>query len=145
MNLSKESRLVAGITLLTIPTIEYGGSFLLNSLTDPMYVANPLRHDLFRAGHAHAGVLVILSLILQPLIDQAILPSALKWIARLGAPLAAVLVSAGFFLSALSPSTLQPGRAIALVYLGAVLIAFCVLSTGVGLIRSSTRGAQRLS
>jgi hypothetical protein len=35
MNLSKESRLVAGITLLTIPTIDYGGSFLLNSLTDP--------------------------------------------------------------------------------------------------------------
>lgn len=136
MHLSKESRLVAGITLLTIPTIEYGGSFLLTSLMDPVYMANALRHDLFRAGHAHAGVLVILSLVLQILVDQAELSSALKWIARVAAPIAAVLISAGFFLSAISPSSSQPGQAIALVYVGAVLMAASTLLTGIGLLRS---------
>jgi hypothetical protein len=135
MRLSKESRLVAGITLLTIPSIEYGGSFLLTSLADPIYLANALRHDLFRAGHAHAGVLVILSLVLQLLLDQVELSPALKWIARVGAPLSAVFISAGFFLSALSPSTTRPGTAILLVYIGAVFVGASTVLTGIGLLR----------
>ena len=50
------------VILVTVPTIEYGGSFLLGMLrrAEPGYVDNALRHDLFRAGHAHAGVMVVL-------------------------------------------------------------------------------------
>jgi hypothetical protein len=139
VNLSRQAKLVAGITLITVPTIEYGGSFLLASLTDPSYVANPLRHDLFRAGHAHAGVIVILSLVCQVLLDEASLGPTLKWCARIGAPLAAVLISAGFFLSALPASTSQPGGAISLVYAGGALLAAAVLLTAVGLLRGLRR------
>jgi hypothetical protein len=48
-----------------VPTIQYGGYFLLTSLVNrgSGYVENPLRHNFFRAGHAHAGVIVILSLV----------------------------------------------------------------------------------
>jgi hypothetical protein len=35
---------------------------------------NPLRQNFFRAGHAHAGVIVILSLICQVLADASVLP-----------------------------------------------------------------------
>ena len=136
MNMSRDSKLVAAIALILIPTIEYGGSFLLKSLSDPLYMANPLRHDLFRAGHAHAGVIIILTLVCQLLLDGASLGPALKWIARLGAPLAALLISGGFFLSAVSPSVSQPGELINLVYVGAVLLALSVLLTAVGLLRS---------
>ncbi len=64
MELSNTSKLLAGIILITVPTIEFGGVFLLLMLqmVDPEYVDNPIRQGLFRAGHAHAGVLVILSL-----------------------------------------------------------------------------------
>ena len=62
-----------GIILITVPTIQYGGYFLLTSLMDKGsgYMDNPLRQNFFRAGHAHAGVIVILSLVCQILADAA--------------------------------------------------------------------------
>jgi len=38
---------------------------------------NPLHQNFFRAGHAHAGVIVILSLVCQNLVDAVVLPSPL--------------------------------------------------------------------
>jgi hypothetical protein len=123
--------------LIAVPTIEYGGSFLLGSLTNPAYTANALRQNLFRAGHAHAGVIVILSLVCQVLLDAAKLPMNLIWFTRIGVPFAAILISAGFFFSALSPATARPGSAISLVYLGALLLGVSVILLGIGLIRAA--------
>jgi len=83
---------MSGIILVTVPNIEYGGYFLLKSLLDrtSCYMDNPLRRNFFRAGHAHAGVIVILSLISQVLADAALLPSWLLWIVRAGIPAAAI-------------------------------------------------------
>ena len=62
--MSKASRRHAGVLLLVFPTVIYGGTSLLMLLIgDPAYVANPLRQNLWRAGHAHAGVLLILALV----------------------------------------------------------------------------------
>ena len=83
MEISNTSKMLAGVILVTVPTIEYSGSFLLGMLrtAEHGYVDNALRHDLFRAGHAHAGVMVLLSLICQLLADVVILPRWLIWIA----------------------------------------------------------------
>jgi hypothetical protein len=93
--MTREARLMAGIILITVPTIQYGGYFLLTSLMDKSsrYMENPLRQNFFRAGHAHAGVIVILSLICQMLADTALLPSPLLWFVRIGVPLSAILIS----------------------------------------------------
>ena len=74
--MTREARLMSGIILITVPTIQYGGYFLLTSLMDKGsgYMENPLRQNFFRAGHAHAGVIVILSLVCQILADSAVLP-----------------------------------------------------------------------
>ncbi len=87
--MSQTARFVAGLILVTVPTIQYGGYFLLTQLVDKNsgYMTNPLRQNFFRAGHAHAGVIVILSLICQVLVDAALLPVPLQWLARLGGPL----------------------------------------------------------
>src|SRR5947209_13560699 len=71
--MTREARLMSGIILITVPTIQYGGYFLLTSLMNKGsgYMENPLRQNFFRAGHAHAGVIVILSLICQMLADAA--------------------------------------------------------------------------
>ncbi len=63
--MTREARMMAGIILITVPTIQYGGYFLLTSLMSKGsgYMDNPLRQNFFRAGHAHAGVIVILSLV----------------------------------------------------------------------------------
>jgi hypothetical protein len=44
-----------------------------------------------------AGVWIVLSLVIQVLLDSAALASKLKWLARMAAPLAAVAISGGFF------------------------------------------------
>jgi len=137
--MTREARLLSGIILITVPTIQYGGYFLLTSLIDKSsgYMNNPLRQNFFRAGHAHAGVIVILSLVCQILADSAVLPSPLVWFVRLGVPLSAILISAGFFFSVLPPTATQPGAAISLIYMGAVILAVSVITLGIGLIRST--------
>src|ERR1700684_2249421 len=89
--MTREARLFSGIILITVPTIQYGGYFLLTSLMDKGsgYMENPLRQNFFRAGLAHAGVIVILSLVCQLLADGTVLPSWLVWLVRIGVPLSA--------------------------------------------------------
>ncbi len=94
----------------------------------------------FRAGHAHAGVIVILSLACQMLADGAVLPDPLLWFVRIGVPLATILISSGFFFSMLPPTATQASGAVALIYLGAVVLAFSVVILGVGLLRSPLAG-----
>jgi hypothetical protein len=102
--------LLAGIILITVPSIEFGGEFLLRMIrtSAPEYVNNPLRQNLFRAGHAHADVLVILSLVMQLLADALGSPTPMNLVARLGAPCAAILMPLGFFLSMSSPEAHKP-------------------------------------
>ncbi len=136
--MTREARMMSGIILITVPTIQYGGYFLLTSLMTKGsgYMDNPLRQNFFRAGHAHAGVIVILSLICQVLADGAVLPSSLLWAVRIGVPLAAILISSGFFFSMLSPTATEAGGAVSLIYAGAVVLALAVVTLGVGLLRS---------
>ena len=137
--MTREAKLMSGITLIIVPTIQYGGYFLLTSLTNKSsgYMENPLRQNLFRAGHAHAGVIVLLSLICQMLADSATLPISLLWFVRVGVPSAAVLISAGFFFSVLPPTTSQPNGAVSLIYLGAIVLAVSVVSLGIGLVKAA--------
>ncbi len=99
---------------------------------------NPLRQNFFRAGHAHAGVIMILSLICQILADTAMLPEWLLWFVRIGVPAASILMGPGFFLSMLSPDALKPNRLVRIIYVGAVTLALSVVILGIGLLRSFT-------
>jgi hypothetical protein len=139
MQISRNAKLVSGVVLITVPTIEYGGAFLLSMLRhgDTAYMQNVLRQSLMRAGHAHAGVIVILSLVCQLFADVTSLPPALIWLVRIGIPAAAILLSAGFFLSVLSPDTIRVGPSIVLAYVGAILLGISVLLLGIGLLRAS--------
>jgi len=134
--------MLAGVLLVVIPTVMYGGLSLLFFLTRgaPGYVDNPLRHDLFRAGHAHAGVYLVLSLVMLRYVDEAMLPPFWKWIARIGAPIAAILIPAAFFFSVASPAAKEPNALINLAYVGAAFLATAVLTLGVGLIRATRAG-----
>ena len=135
--MTREARLMSGIILITVPTIQYGGYFLLTSLMNKGsgYMDNPLRQNFFRAGHAHAGVIVILALVCQVLADSAALASPLVWFVRIGVPLAAILISAGFFFSMLPPTATQPSEAVRLVYASIVILGVSVITLAIGLIR----------
>jgi len=137
--MSRESRMTAGVLLVVLPSVMYGGLSLLMFLIGqaPGYADNPLRHDMWRAGHAHAGVYLVLSLVMLRYVDEAALSPGWKWLARTGAPIAAILIPAAFFLSVVSPTATAPNGLINLAYVGAVFLASAVLSLGVGLIRSA--------
>lgn len=145
--MSRESRLLAGILLVVIPTVMYGGATLLVMLVGGAegYLDNPLRQDLWRAGHAHAGVYLVLSLVMLRYVDEALLAPAWKRVARLGAPIAAILIPAAFFLSVVSPSATVPNGLIYLVVPGAVSLGLAVVVLGIGLIRAARRAPGVLS
>jgi hypothetical protein len=135
--MTSDSRRLAGILLIVLPTVMIGGVSILRLLIgDPAYMDNPLRQDLWRAGHAHAGVLLILSLIALRYVDEASLSGTLKGFVRLAIPSSAILLPAAFFLSVLSAEATQPNGFIYLAYVGAFVLALGVVTLGVGLLRS---------
>jgi hypothetical protein len=142
--MSPQSRLVAGIVLIIVPTVEIGGASILSLLiADPAYVQNELRQDLWRAGHAHAGVWLVLSLVALRYVDEATLSEGMRWVVRLAFPAAAVLMALGFFLSVLPEEATEPNALIYLTYVAGVVLAVGLLILAVGLLRGRRRGAPR--
>jgi hypothetical protein len=120
--------------VLTVVTIEFGGTFMLR-IAQGAVPMTPFQKAFAKAGHAHAGVLVVLSLVSLVLADGAHLSGPVGWVARLGAPVAAVLISAGFFTSSIGAGEVtKPNRLIVLVWLGALSLAAGMVTLGVGLI-----------
>jgi hypothetical protein len=141
--MSSQSRLVAGIVLIIVPTVEIGGASILSLLiADPAYAQNDLRQDLWRAGHAHAGVWLVLSLVALRYVDEATLSEGMRWVVRLAFPAAAVLMALGFFLSVLSPEAREPNAMIYLAYVAGLLLAVGLLVLGIGLIRGRRTASE---
>ena len=141
--MSPQSRLVAGLLLILLPAVVFGGTSILSLLIgDPQYAQNDLRQDLWRAGHAHAGVLLVLSLVTLRYVDEAALPEGMKTLVRHSIPAAAILLPVAFFLSVLSPDATEPNALIYLAYVGAVSLAVGVLVLGIGLVRRPRRSPE---
>lgn len=137
--MSPESRRLAGILLVVLPTVVFGGVSILSLLIgDPAYMENELRQDLWRAGHAHAGVLLILSLVALRYVDEAHLTARSRGLVRTLIPTSAILLPMAFFFSVLSPDATDPNGFIYLAYIGAVVLSVGLITLGVGLIRRRT-------
>jgi len=134
--MSNATKLITGILLIMVPTIEAGGTFLIRLLSGKMPQFTEFKRSMFRTGHAHAGVLVILALVAQILVDQARLPETVGWAVRIAFVLAALLVSGGFFGGALGKD--QPGGLIALLWIGVVVLACSAVTLGIGPIVART-------
>ncbi len=124
--------LTAGIVLLTVVAIESGGLFLLRVVKGKQ-PANALQSSFYRAGHAHAGVLVILGLVTLLLVDGSGAQGPVV-IAPTLVLLAAILMPAGFFLSVIGSDPKKPNRFVALLYAGAASLTAGLVLGGVGLI-----------
>jgi hypothetical protein len=131
--LSAQARVTAGILLLAIVTIEWGGLFVMR-LARGGQEATPFQVTFNRAGHGHAGMLVTLALLTQLLADAAALEGVVAWVARYGVAWAAILMPAGFFFSAAGAGRTHPNRMIVLLYAGAVVLAAGVVALGFGLL-----------
>jgi hypothetical protein len=132
--MSRAAQIMIGVSLITVPTIVYGGLTVLGVLSRGAFglpALTPLDAQqlaYYRAGHAHAGVLLILALFLQLAIDHARL-GRWAWPIRISAPLAAVLVSGGFFAIA------HVAALSMILYVGVALVSASTLAVGVGLLK----------
>src|SRR5258705_13463401 len=131
--MSDPTRIIAGLVLISIVTIEFGGWFLTRIVRGIVPMTD-FQKAFARAGHAHAGVLVTLGLVGLILVDQTALTGFLAWVGRLGIPLAAILMSGGFFASSAGKDVTQPNKAIWLLWIGAASLAAGALALGIGLL-----------
>ncbi|MDF8266043.1 hypothetical protein [Luteipulveratus flavus] len=133
MMLSDESRVLAGILLLSLVTVETGGLYLLRIVRGGERVT-AFQEKFARAGHAHAGVLLLLALICQLLADSTTQTGFFDWLSRAGVAVAALLMPGGFFFSSIGAGREKPNRLIAMVFAGGALLAASLISLGVGLL-----------
>ncbi len=143
--MKKSTRITAGLTVLTLPTIEFGGYFLFNILSgrEAELGLTAFQESMFRAGHAHAGVLVVLALVALILLNAFNIKSWLYWVICTGFPAASVLISAGFFLSAIGSQLTQPNALIALIHIGAAVLAASSLALAFGLLRTHAQSTDK--
>src|SRR3712207_4282380 len=133
LGLTGAARTTAGIVLLTVVAIESGGAFMLRVVTGGVE-ATDFQRRFFRAGHAHAGVLVTLGLVCLLLAEATTLAGGLRWLGQTGVLVAAILMPAGFFFSAMGAGRTRPNRWIGLLVAGAVVLGLAVVTLGVGLL-----------
>jgi hypothetical protein len=134
LQLSQAATTTAGVLLLSLLAVEWGGSFLLKVVQGGVE-ATDLQRRLYRAGHAHAGVLVTLGLLTVLFTEASGLSGVLAQVARSGVPVAAILMSAGFFLAAGGKGRTRARPAgLALVAAGALSLAAGAGTLGVALL-----------
>src|SRR5262245_7639581 len=136
-SMSAQSLRMAGILLVVYPTVVFGGASLLwHWITRrTAYYDHPLRRSMWRAGHAHAGVLLLLSLVTIVLVGDAELGDGWKQVVRTTVPAAALLLPVAFFLSIIRTDAKRPNRLVNLAYLGAISLSVGMLTLGIGLLR----------
>jgi hypothetical protein len=125
--------ILIGILLLALVTVESGGYFLTRVVRGHV-PANRLQMSFFRAGHAHAAVLLVLSIAILAVISYSALDGFWLWLARTGVPIAAILMPAGFFLSVIGKDPERPNRLIVLLWIGVVSLTATLITAGIGLI-----------
>lgn len=136
--MSDATRWMVGLLFMAIPTIAFGGYFLLSILRRNAGTEGitDVQRTYFRAGHAHAGVLVILALVGQFALDYARLSEFVVWALRIGLVIAPLLISGGFFGGAPRTPEGKPTSLILLVPIGAVVLGVTTVGVGVGLLVS---------
>ncbi|MFC6287238.1 hypothetical protein ACFP3Q_08695 [Nocardioides sp. GCM10027113] len=131
--MSDESRILAGILLLSLVSVESGGLYLL-AIARGKGPATAFQEKFARAGHAHAAVLLLLALAIQPYVDATGQDGFIGWLSRGGVAAAALLMPGGFFFASMGRGRTTPNRLVVLVPVGAALLAASLTSLGLGLL-----------
>ncbi len=123
--------------LWSVPSIIYGGYFLLSVMSGQQdhFALTDFQKSMFRAGHAHAGVLVLLALQIQTLVDATKLTVFWQWATRLSFPIAAIFISSGFFAAAIGQGVTKPNQGIFILYFGILSLLIGLITLGIGLAR----------
>jgi hypothetical protein len=119
--------------------VEYGGWALLNAYTGRLPVGElaDWQKQFWRAGHAHAGVLLVLSLVYLLYLPRAEFSDTTEWILGIGLLVGLLCQSGDFFLHLAAGEGGRPPVGTKLTRGGALLIAAALITLAVGLIQTA--------
>ena len=134
--MSDAARWMIALAFISLPTIAFGGYFLLSVLRRQAGTEKITseQRDYFRAGHAHAGVLVLLAIIGQIILDQSRFGESATWGLRIGLFVSPLLISGGFFGGAPRTAGGSTTALIKLIPLGAIILGVSTIGLGVSLL-----------
>jgi hypothetical protein len=121
------TQLFTVIALVSLPTVMYGGYALMGVMRDRKLTEH--QRAMFRAGHAHAGVLLILALVALQILSRTTLSDTTLWVACFLLLFGVLAQSGGFFVHLIPNRGKLGGR---VTSVGAVLLAPAVLLTAYG-------------
>jgi len=113
------------LSWIALPTVMYGGYSLLHLINQGDGLT-PFQATWFRAGHAHAGVLLLMSLLYFLFLDQTALGPTIKQIGCIGMFGGILAQSGGFFLHMIVGRANEPSIGTAVTTAGAVLLAAAI-------------------
>ena len=126
------------VSVLSLITVEFGGFALLRVLAGRMTIAEPERREFafrfFRAGHAHAGVLIVLSLAYFLYLERTDYSSGMQWLAGIVLVAGTLAQSGGFFVHSSVGAYDRWSIGNTMSVIGAVLIAVALVILAIGLI-----------
>jgi hypothetical protein len=123
------------ISWIALPTVMFGGYSLLQ-LLNRGDVLTPFQVSFFRAGHAHAGVLLVMSLLYYTFLDQTALSASVKQAACVALFVGILAQSGGFFLHMMVGEPNQASIGTTVTIVGALLLASAVVVLVYGLIKT---------
>jgi hypothetical protein len=126
------TRLLPAIVLLSLVTVEYGGWALLGFITGHGSLS-AFREQFFRAGHAHAGVLLVLSLVYFLYLERTDFSDGMQWFCGLLLLVGVLSQSGGFFLHLAMGEQGRSSPGTVMTRSGAMLIAAALVILAVGL------------
>jgi hypothetical protein len=118
---------------IALPTVMFGGYSLL-SLVNRRDALTPFQVTWFRAGHAHAGVLLVMSLLYYTFLDKTALSPVVKHTACATLVVGILAQSGGFFIHMLKGQPNQASVGTSVTIIGAVLLVCAIAVLVYGLI-----------
>jgi hypothetical protein len=125
------------IAVFSLVTVEFGGHALLRFITVDREALTPLRERFFRAGHAHAGVLLTLSLAYFLYLPRADFASGTEWLFGIVLLAGVLAQSGGFFLHLATGREGAGSGGTIVTRAGALLIAAALVALAIGLIQAA--------
>ena len=122
------------VSWIALPTVMFGGFSLLR-LINRGNILRPFQVNCFRAGHAHRGVLLLMSLLYYNFLDQTTLGVSIKHLASALLFAGILAQSGGFFLHMLLGQENRPSAGTRVTIAGAGLLTCCVAVLVYGLLR----------
>lgn len=127
------TKLLPALAFFALVTVEFGGWSLLGLIgTDTL---SPFQERFFRAGHAHAGTLLVLALVSFVFLGRTSFSVGAQWVVGVALLAGILMQSGGFFLHMLVGTEGGGSVGTLLTRLGAIVLAGSLVALGIGVLR----------